>query len=212
MAQPPPVDPHYPPAPRYEAEYLLCELPLGLSEQLPDTKAVKPRLAAPARRNRRRRYDAPTKLRLQLLDGYRTQIKALDLEEKQVVAQLEELVDRSGSTLGELPGLSIRSVAELLVEVGDPRPFTEGGFARFNGSAPLPASTAEGPGEPIPPPLQPRREPTGERGPSPDGGHPAMPRTARPAHLRQRARGRAHQERGPPACSSATSPTSSTGA
>jgi len=132
-----------------EAEYLLCELPLELSEQLPDTKAVKPRLAALERRNRRRRYDAPTRLRLQLLDGYRTQIKALELEEKQVVAQLEELVDRSGSTLGELSGLRTRSVAELLVEVGDPRRFTEGGFARFNGTAPLPASTAEGPGEPI---------------------------------------------------------------
>ena len=84
-----------------QAEYLLCELPLEFSEQLPDTKAVKPRLAALARRNRRRRYDAPTRLRLQLLDGYRTQIKALDLEEKQVVAQLDALVDRSGSTLGE---------------------------------------------------------------------------------------------------------------
>lgn len=132
-----------------EAEYLLCGLPLELSEQLPNTKAVKPRLAALARRNRRRRYDAPTRLRLQLLDGYRTQIKALDLEEKQVVAQLDVLVRRSGSTLGELSGLSTRSVAELLVEVGDPRRFTEGGFARFNGSAPLPASTAEGPGEPV---------------------------------------------------------------
>ena len=62
-----------------EAEYLLCELPLELREQLPDTKAIKPRLAALARRNRRRCYDAPTKLRLQLLDGYRTQITALDL-------------------------------------------------------------------------------------------------------------------------------------
>ena len=51
--------------------------------------------------------------------------------------------------LGELSGLSTRSVAELLVEIGDPRRFTEGGFARFNGSAPLPASTAEGPGEPV---------------------------------------------------------------
>jgi transposase len=132
-----------------EAESLLCELPLELSEQLPDTKAVKPRLAALARRNRRRRYEAPTKLRLQLLDSYRTQIKALDLEEKQVIAQLDALVDQSGSTLGELSGLSTRSVAELLVEVGDPRRFTEGGFARFNGSAPLPASTAEGPGEPV---------------------------------------------------------------
>jgi transposase len=132
-----------------EAEYLLCELPLELREQLPDTKTVKPRLAALARRNRRRRYDAPTKLRLQLLDGYRAQINALDLEEKQVVAQLDALVDQSDSKLGELCGLSTRSVAELLVEVGDPRRFTEGGFARFNGSAPLPASTAEGPGEPV---------------------------------------------------------------
>jgi transposase len=40
-------------------------------------------------------------------------------------------------------------VAELLVEVGDPRRFTEGGFARFYASAPLQASTAEGPGEPV---------------------------------------------------------------
>ena len=132
-----------------EAESLLCELPLGLREQLPDTKAVKPRLAALERRNRRRRYDAPTKLRLQLLDAYRAQIRALDLEEKQVIAQLDALVRENGSTLGELSGLSTRSVAELLVEVGDVRRFTEGGFARFNGSAPLPASTAEGPGEPI---------------------------------------------------------------
>jgi transposase len=132
-----------------EAESLLCELPLQLREQLPDTKAVKPRLAALARRNRRRRYDAPTKLRLQLLDGYRTQIKVLYLEEKQVIAQLDTLVEQSGSTLGELSGLSTRSVAELLVEVGDARRFTEGGFARFNGTAPLPASTAEGPGEPV---------------------------------------------------------------
>ncbi len=100
-------------------------------------------------RNRRRRYDAPTRLRLQLLDGYRAQIKALDGQERQVLAHLEELVRQSASTLGELCGLSTRSVAELLVEVGDPRRFTEGGFARFNGSAPLPASTAEGPGEPV---------------------------------------------------------------
>jgi hypothetical protein len=101
------------------------------------------------RRNRRRRYDPPTRLRLQLLDGYWAQIEALDREEQQVTAALEELVRQSGSTLGELCGLSTRSVAELLVEVGDVRRFTEGGFARFNGTAPLPASTAEGPGEPV---------------------------------------------------------------
>jgi len=133
-----------------EAEHLLCELPLELRDQLPSTKAVRPRLAALERRNRRRRYDAPTTLRLQMLDSHRSRRSpALDREEKHVVAELKELVRRSGSTLGELCGLETRSVAELLVETGDVRRFIEGGFARFNGSAPLAASTAEGPGEPI---------------------------------------------------------------
>ena len=132
-----------------EAEYLLCELPLELREQLPDRTSVRPRLAALQRRNRRRRYDPPTRLRLQLLDVYYQQIQALDREEKQVVAALDALVRQSGSTLGELCGLCTRSVAELLVETGDPRRFTEGGYRRFNGTAPLPASTAEGPGEPV---------------------------------------------------------------
>jgi transposase len=132
-----------------EADHLLCELPLELREQLPDTKGVRPRLRALARRNRRRRHDAPTRLRLELLDTYRAQIQALDSEEKRVVAELEALVRQAGSTLSELCGLSTRSVAELLVEVGDVRRFTEGGFARFNATAPLPASTGEGPGEPV---------------------------------------------------------------
>jgi transposase len=132
-----------------EAESLLCGLPLELREQLPDSKAVRPRLNALARRDRRWRHDAPTTLRLRMLDDYRGQIAALDREDKQVVAELQTLVRASGSTLGELCGLDTRSVAELLVEAGDPRRFTDGGFARFNGSAPLAASTAEGPGEPV---------------------------------------------------------------
>ena len=132
-----------------EAEHLLSSLPLELREQLPDTKAVRPRLAALAARNRRRRYDQPTTLRLKLLDDYRAQIAKLDAQDKQVTAELAALVKASGSTLGELCGLSTVLVAELLVEVGDPRRFTIGGFARFNASAPLAASTAEGPGEPV---------------------------------------------------------------
>ncbi|MGZ6576027.1 MAG: transposase [Solirubrobacteraceae bacterium] len=132
-----------------EAESLLCELPLQLREQLPDTKAVRPRLTSLAARNRRRRYDRPTRLRLQLLDDYHAQIAKLDAADRQVIAELGELVQVSGSTLGELCGLSTVLVSELLVEVGDPRRFTERGFARFNASAPLVASTAEGPGEPV---------------------------------------------------------------
>ena len=132
-----------------EAESLLADLPLDVREQLPDSKAVRPRLAVLAQRNRRRRHDAPTTLRLRLLDAHHARIAQLDREENNAVKQLEALVRVSASTLGELCGLSTRSVAELLVEVGDPRRFTEGGFARFNGSAPLAASTAEGPGEPV---------------------------------------------------------------
>jgi len=132
-----------------EAEHMLCDLPLPLREQLPDTKAVRSRLAALAARNRRRRYDQPTTLRLKLLDEYRARIAKLDAQDKQVTAKLAALVKASGSTLGELCGLSTVLVSELLVEVGDPRRFTIGGFARFNASAPLAASTAEGPGEPV---------------------------------------------------------------
>lgn len=80
---------------------------------------------------------------------YRAEIARLDAAERDATKQLALLVAAADTTLGELCGLSTRSVGELLVEIGDPRRFTEGGFARFNGSAPLAASTAEGPGEPV---------------------------------------------------------------
>ena len=132
-----------------EAESLLCELPLELSEQLPDTKAVKPRLAALERRNRRRRYDAPTRCACSCSTAIARRSRRWTSRRSRWSRSSRSSLTASGSTLGELSGLSTRSVAELLVEVGDPRRFTEGGFARFNGTAPLPASTAEGPGEPI---------------------------------------------------------------
>jgi hypothetical protein len=132
-----------------EAEFLLCELPLELREQLPESTAVRPRLAALARRDREGRWDAPTGLRLRLLEDYRTRIGQLDADERAACRELAALVQASASTLDQLCGLSTRSVAELLAEVGDPRRFTTPGFARFNGTAPLPASTAEGPGEPV---------------------------------------------------------------
>jgi transposase len=132
-----------------EAEILLAELPLELREQLPDSKAVRPRLAALTRRDRPGTCDAPTALRLRLLDDYHQRIAALDADEQAVCRELAALVQASASTLNELCGLSTRSVAELLAEIGDPRRFTTPGFARFNGTAPIPASTAEGPGEPV---------------------------------------------------------------
>jgi hypothetical protein len=98
---------------------------------------VRPRLAAAARLARRKTLDPATTLRLGLLRETHAAVVALDAKERDVTRQLTVLVRASGSTLRQLCGLSTRSVAELLVEVGEPRRFTEGGFARFNRTAPL---------------------------------------------------------------------------
>ena len=131
-----------------EADTLLSELPLDLREQLPDTSAVRPRLRALARRRWRPR-DPAVVLRLQLLRDQHREIIRLDAAERAVCRELATLVRASASTLDQLCGLATRSAAELLVEIGDPRRFTQAGFARFNASAPIPASTGEGPGEPV---------------------------------------------------------------
>jgi hypothetical protein len=84
-----------------------------------------------------------------LLDDHTAAIAELDAHEREASRELGALTRRAGSTLSELCGIADRSDAELLVETGDPRRFAgEGGFARFNGTAPLPASSAEGDDEP----------------------------------------------------------------
>lgn len=132
-----------------EVETLMLALPEEIRQALPDTKGVRPRLAALVARNRSERWDAPTELRLRLLDHHAELIADVVKQDKEAARQLDALVKRSGSTLNELCGLATRAVAELLVEVGDPRRFTEGGFARFNGTAPIPASSGEGSGPPV---------------------------------------------------------------
>lgn len=132
-----------------EAEALLVELPLWLIERLPDTKAARPKLRALKRATYRRRLDPPTALRVTLLDANHAEIAKLEKQKHAITRQLGELVRQTGTTLDQLCGLSTVSVAELLVEAGDVHRFTIGGFARFNGTAPLVASTGEGPGEPV---------------------------------------------------------------
>jgi transposase len=94
-------------------------------------------------------WDPVTALRLRLLDDNAAAIFELDARERDASRELRHLTRRAGSTLHELCGIADRSDAELLVESGDPRRFAgEGGFARFNGTAPLPVSSAEGDDEP----------------------------------------------------------------
>ena len=132
-----------------EAESLLGELPEDIRDRLPKSKKVRTRLTALARLGAPEQLDGATAVRLELLTGRAKEIAELDARDKETTGHLTKLIERSGSTLAQLTGLSTRSVAEILVEVGDPRRFTEGGLARFNGTAPLPASSAEGPGKPI---------------------------------------------------------------
>lgn len=133
-----------------EADSLLAELAEEARAGAPATGSVRVRLGAIAERDRSRSWDAPTALRLQLLDDYAARIATLDAEERRVAKQLAALTRQAGSTLDELCGLDTRSAAELLVEVGDPRRFAgEGAFARFNGTAPLAASSGEGKDEPL---------------------------------------------------------------
>ena len=132
-----------------EADHLLIELPLELREELPQSSDVRRLLHALQELDTTAYSDPVTRLRLRFLAEQTARIDALDREERAVARELTALVKLSGSTLTELRGIAARSAAELLVEVGDPRRFTEGGFARFNGSAPLPCSSGEGAGEPV---------------------------------------------------------------
>jgi transposase len=132
-----------------EADALLHDLPEEIRANLPDDRSIRSRLKALSHRDPTVTWDPVTALRLRLLDDHTAAIAELDAREREASRELGDLTRRVGSTLSELCGIADRSDAELLVEAGDPRRFAgEGGFARFNGTAPLPASSAEGAGEP----------------------------------------------------------------
>ena len=104
----------------------------------PTFLALEPRPAGPA-----------TTLRLKLLRQQAHFVAELDARDNEATAEFDKLARRAGSALSQLCGIASRSEAELPAEVGDRRRFTgEGGFARFNGTTPLPASSGEGDDEP----------------------------------------------------------------
>src|SRR5262249_41909636 len=141
-------------------------------------------------------------LRVRLLIDHQRQITRLDSEERAVTRELAALVKRSGSTLDSLCGLSTRSVAELLVEIGDPRRFTTPGFARFNASPPIPAPTPPptrgAPGAPAPPPPPPGGNPPRHPRPPPLARPPAALRPPPQSALRNPPPPRPHKPRAPP--------------
>ena len=182
-----------------EAEHLLCELPLELREQLPDTKAVRPRLAAlaaPQPPPPLRPADAAAAAAARRLPRSRSQ--ALDREEqagRRAAGRRSSAraARRSASSAACAPARSPSCWSRSATPAGSPRAASP--LQRLSAVARL---DRRGTRRAAPPPLQPRRQPAHQRDPAPDGGHPAALRAARPAHLRQRPRQRAHQEGGPP--------------
>ena len=83
-----------------ESEALLVALPLGLRETLPDTKDVRTRLNALARRDRTQAWDPSTALRLRLLEDHAAAIGALDAKDKEATNELGKLIERDPRSAG----------------------------------------------------------------------------------------------------------------
>ena len=192
-----------------EAESVLIALPEHVQDALGDDRDVRRRLKALADLDRTGTSDPVVTLRLVLLDQAAADVAALDARDKKITAELAALVATQGSTLDGLCGLSTKGAVELLVETGDPRRFTEGGYARFNGTAPIPRLIGRGRRRAGPSPTRPRRQPADQRRPSPHGHHPAPLQPGRPRPVRT-GPAEATPSGRPCGSSSGTSPTLST--
>ena len=132
-----------------ELDALVHDLPEELRSQLPSTKTVRARVNSLAQLDTSSVTDPTVLLRLRLIEHRIAMLRDVLEQDKTAAAELTALVAETKSTLTNLVGIAPRAAAEIIVEVGDIRRFTEAGFARFNGTAPIPASSAEGEGEPV---------------------------------------------------------------
>ena len=132
-----------------ELDAMVHQLPEELRCQLPTTNTVRARINSLAKMDTSAVTDPVVQLRLQLLDHRLTMLREVLAQDKVAETELAALVTQAGSTLPIVPGIAPRAAAEILLETGDIRRFTEAGFARFNGTAPIPATSGEAGGEPV---------------------------------------------------------------
>jgi len=132
-----------------ELDALVHDLPEDLRAQLRPAKTVSARVNSLRRLDTSAVTDPTVALRLRLIEHRVAMLRDVLEQDKVATAELSELVDETNSTLTTLVGIAPRAAAEIIVEVGDVRRFSEAGFARFNGTAPIPASSGEGEHAPI---------------------------------------------------------------
>lgn len=132
-----------------ELDALVQDLPEELRWELLVTKTVRARINSLSQLDTSNVTDPIVLLRLRLIEHRITMLRDVLEQDKTATYALEDLVAETKSTLTDLVGIAARAAAEIIVEVGDIRRFTQAGFARFNGTAPIPASSAEGDGQPV---------------------------------------------------------------
>jgi len=93
--------------------------------------------------------DPTVALRLRLIEHRAAMLREVIEQDKAITAELTTLVEETRSPLTGLVGIARRTPAEIIVEVVDIRRFAEAGFARFNGTAPIPASSGRAPARPF---------------------------------------------------------------
>jgi transposase len=128
---------------------LVHDLPEDLRSQLRPAKTVSARVNSLSRLDTSGVTDPTVVLRLRLIEHRVAMLRDVLEQDKAATDELTELLDETNSRLTELVGIAPRAAAEIIVEFGDIRRFTEAGFARFNGTAPIPASSGEGANAPL---------------------------------------------------------------
>ena len=113
-----------------ELDALIQDLPEHIRAKLPERRTARARITAVAALRRARSTDPVQQLRLQLIRHRTTMLEDVLAQDKAAAAELTELVRATGSTLPSIPGIAARAAAEILLEVGDPRRFTEAGLFR----------------------------------------------------------------------------------
>jgi transposase len=131
-----------------EIDALVHDLPEDLRAQITGVKTIRARINALGSLEVGD-VDEVVRLRLDLLEHRVAMLRDILHQDKLATAELQKLTTAARSTLTDIVGIASRAAAELLVEVGDVRRFTEAGFAKFNGTAPIPASSGEGAGDPV---------------------------------------------------------------
>jgi transposase len=93
--------------------------------------------------------DPVVRLRVELIRHRVAMLNDVLEQDRHAQLELTRLVSETKTNLCQLVGIAPRAAAEILVEVGDVQRFSEAGFARYTGTAPIPATSGEGAGQPV---------------------------------------------------------------